>query len=154
MLNLHNYIKMKNIILIFGLVLISILSFGQRKYWTEKLALSGGGDTLTGTDTIIWADANEHYFGEPATFEVKFHLLTADDATIGLVVADNDSLWHYISPSFPVTLDRTLYGYTNQYGDTVSSVLFITGELYYKKVGVRFSKGTCTGELSWYLYQH
>ena len=137
---------MKKYFIIIGL-LIAAMSYGQRMNWIDTIFLDGAThDTLTGTDTIMWATLNtEHYFGPGGSIEVKFHTLSADDATFGVVAANMDSTWYYVNGSFPITLDRTTYAITNEYGDAVSAWFGRLSDMYWRKIGIYFSKGTCTG---------
>jgi len=142
---------MKKYFIIIGL-LISVISFGQRKSWIDTLSITD----LTGSDTVIWSTYPiDHHYGPGGSFEVKFHTLDDDDGTISLVAANMDSTYHAVSSDFPVTLNRTTYAITNEYGDTVSAWMGRMDNMFYRKIGVYISKGSCTsGDIIWVLYQN
>jgi len=148
---------MKKSIILLTAILITVMSYGQRRSITDSIDVS----QITGTDSTYYFSYSKKLFGPGWSVEIEYGTLDDDDATISFGASNNPTegssynAFTFVAPgAFPYTMDATTNDYTNKLGDTVATNIWQMDKMHYRWIACKVAKGSVTsGKVYIYFVQ-
>ena len=136
----------KLLLLLILLMLIPVLTFGQRTYKLDSIVVAD----LTGTDTTVFVR-----FFSYGDWSIQFDYsnFDADDATLSLGNSNDGTAFDKLDDSrFPYTLDVTTNSYTDEAGVTRATLSVPDDAFSFIYIGIKLTLNSVTDGTLYYKY--